>query len=341
MSKAAMKFHVPDHLHASSPVEHNGSSRNDVRMMVLDRLTGEYQHDRFPSISSYLRKGDVLVFNQSRTIPARLTAIYKQKEIEVRLARKIKETVWEVLIVGASLSRGDRVQFADGHEAQIEGNGSETPLVQLSFELKGMDFWEFIFKYGTPIYYEYIKEPWPLADYQTLYSCSPGSVEMTSAGRAFTWKQLAELEKRGVETAFLTLHTSLSYYSNNQWPNPSYHPESYVIPEKTKFLVQQAKREGRRIIAVGTTVVRALESAADVTGELKNLKDLSYLYVDEKHPLSIVDGLLTGFHEPEASHLDLLKAFIDEEQLMTAYQSAISEGYKWHEFGDVNLILER
>jgi S-adenosylmethionine:tRNA ribosyltransferase-isomerase len=162
---------------------------------------------------------------------------------------------------------------------------------------------------------------------------------MPSAGRAFTWKLLNDLKKKGIEVTFLQLHAGLSYYGNDQWPSPSNHPEYFNIPKQTASVINEAKRRGGRIIAVGTTVVRTLETVADTDGFIKPGEGVTTLYLKEGDTLQTVDGLLTGLHEPEASHLDLLSTVVDKEKLMSAYHSAIDEEYLWHEFGDMNLIL--
>jgi S-adenosylmethionine:tRNA ribosyltransferase-isomerase len=175
--------------------------------------------------------------------------------------------------------------------------------------------------------------------YQTVYASVPGSMEMASAGRAISYKLLHTLKKKGVKIAYVQLHAGLSYYGNDRWPNPANHVEAFCIPEKTAELVNETKKNNGRVIAVGTTVVRALETAVTSDGFVEAQEGATRLYIQKGYPLRAVDGLLTGFHEPEASHLDMLSAFIDEEILMKAYEEVLSAGYLWHEFGDMNLIL--
>ncbi len=149
---------------------------------------------------------------------------------------------------------------------------------------------------------------------------------------------LQQLIQKGVQIAYIQLHTGISYYGNDQWPTPAHHPEAYCVPEAAVQLIQRARQNGDRIIAVGTTVVRALESAVDNEGALVPSKGETRLYIDAHHRLRVVSGLLTGFHEPEASHLDMLSAFVSKERLLSAYQTALQKKYLWHEFGDTNLI---
>ena len=209
----------------------------------------------------------------------------------------------------------------------------------LSFSKSGLELYDAIYRYGEPLYYEYIKTPWPLEMYQTVYASVPGSVEMPSAGRAISWRLLDKLKQKGVKIAYLQLHAGLSYYGNDRWPNPTNHVEAFCIPEETAELVNKTKKNNGRVIAVGTTVVRALETAVTNDGIVEAQEGATRLYIQKGYPLRAVDGLLTGFHEPEASHLDLLSAFIDEDLLMKAYEEVLSAGYLWHEFGDMNLIL--
>jgi S-adenosylmethionine:tRNA ribosyltransferase-isomerase len=197
-----------------------------------------------------------------------------------------------------------------------------------------------IYRLGQPIRYEYISSPWDLDYYQTVYAREPGSAEMPSAGRAFTWRMLFDLKRQGIDSAYLTLHTGLSTYMDDQLD--SLHPaseEEYYIGEITANKINKCRETNGRIIAVGTTVVRALESAANDLSRIAAGHDYTRLHIDNIHELRIADGLITGLHEPEASHLDLLSAFIPPDLIRKAYEEAIHLGYLWHEFGDLNLII--
>jgi S-adenosylmethionine:tRNA ribosyltransferase-isomerase len=188
--------------------------------------------------------------------------------------------------------------------------------------------------------YEYIQQPWNLDYYQTVFATIPGSVEMPSAGRAFSWELLFRLQKKGVKIAYITLHTGLSYLLDDKWhKGPDKNFENYKVPEETVEMIRETKEQGGRVVAVGTTVVRALETAAMETGELQASEGWTNLYIQHDTKLHVCDGLITGMHEPEASHLQLLSAFVNSDQLHTAYKEAIHYQYLWHEFGDMNLIL--
>jgi S-adenosylmethionine:tRNA ribosyltransferase-isomerase len=339
MTLAKNLFHIPENLNADHPIELMGRSRDDVRLMVLNSKTGATFHHHFHEIGSFLLQGDVLVLNNSRTIPSVLRGKQGKREIEIRLSRRISDHQWEALIVGGIYSSKELILFPNGVIAYVLGNGSELPLVLLEFSVSGQKLYELFYEFGGPIRYEYIHQPWPLEVYQTVYASIPGSVEMPSAGRAFSWRLLNQLKQNGIDLAFLQLHAGLSYYGNDQWPLPNKHPESFHIPAVTADVINKAKQNGRRIIAVGTTVVRTLETVADSRGFVKSGEGITTLYIKDGYKLKTVNGLLTGLHEPEASHLDLLSTFVDKEKLISSYHGAIDKGYLWHEFGDMNLIL--
>lgn len=333
------KFIIPEKLNATVPPEIRGNSRSDVNLLVLDRGSENSHHSHFQNIGSFLEEGDLLVFNNSRTIPAVLRGkIKRSREVEIRLSRKLSSHKWEALIVDQKLPIGTWIKFADGVRAVLTGYHETQPLVYLEFSIEDEYFLEFLYKHGEPIRYEYIHSSLPLDYYQTAYGTVPGSVEMCSAGRAFTWQLLKELKEKGVRISFIQLHAGLSYYGNDTWPDPSDHPEWFQVSEQAAQLINETKLKNHRVIAVGTTVVRTLETVAE-NGMVVQGSGLTNLYINRSKQLQIVDGLLTGFHEPEASHLDLLTAFISEERLMESYQKALEHHYLWHEFGDMNLIL--
>ncbi|MCS1350766.1 S-adenosylmethionine:tRNA ribosyltransferase-isomerase [Mechercharimyces sp. CAU 1602] len=328
-------FTVPAHLHAAIPPEIRGDGRDHVRMMVIEEASGKITDTHFKKLSSFLRSGDLIVFNNSRTLPAHLPL----PEGYLRLSQQVSDHEWDVLIQNHPAQIGTRFQWSPTFSATITGTGSEPPLKRLSFSLRGAALIDSIYRYGQPIRYEYVKRLWELPSYQTVYATKPGSVEMPSAGRAFTWKMMHTLQKRNIGLAFLTLHAGLSYYEGDHWPQPSAHPEFVQLTPATAALINQTKAKGGRVIAVGTTVVRAIESAINKEGEVIPYHHFTDLYIKENHSLHVVDGLLTGFHEPEASHLEMLSAFIPQRSLFRAYEHALKEGYLWHEFGDLNLIL--
>jgi S-adenosylmethionine:tRNA ribosyltransferase-isomerase len=227
---------------------------------------------------------------------------------------------------------------------------------KILFDQSGWRLTDLLYRLGQPIRYEYVSQAWSLNDYQTVYANVPGSAEMPSAGRALTWELLVKLQKSGVNVANLVLHTGLSSYMDDTVDAQHIaSEEEFMIPQSTVDAIKKCRMSGGRIVAVGTTVVRALESAAlREAGETPALpgcarsqlgssaagaSSYTRLRIDSSHKLRVVDGLITGLHEPEASHLDLLSAFLDREVLASAYREAVDLGYLWHEFGDLNLIV--
>jgi S-adenosylmethionine:tRNA ribosyltransferase-isomerase len=338
----SLDFNLPASLNATHPPERRGLSRDQVKMLVLDRVTGNVIHDRFIQIENYLNAGDILVLNKSRTIPAILRGEWHSngkvigRNIELRLARKKNDSVWEALIVATNVKSGDCFKFSDLLEAKVIGEVFNSPLKTIQFTLQGKGLYEELYSMGEPIRYEYIHHQWNLDYYQTVFASMPGSVEMPSAGRAFSWEILLKLQKKGVRLVFLQLHTGLSYLLDEEYAHsPEDHFEEYSIRQEDMEAIKKAKDSGGKVVAAGTTVVRALETAV-----LKSaIKGWTNLYITSDYELQLVDGIITGFHEPKASHLDMLTAFVEEARLFEAYNIAIEQNYLWHEYGDINLII--
>lgn len=350
MSSAPFTFNLPPELSAKEPPERRGIGRDQVRLLVIDRQTGARTHTRFDRIGEFLQAGDLLVFNSSRTLPAALKGCAAKSApcIEARLAEHLPDDSWLVLLLcqngepfACGLRDGMEIQFGHQLTGKVIKRDEQIPrLWQMRFSKSGTELVDEIYRLGQPVRYEYVSAPWDLDYYQTVYAQEPGSSEMPSAGRAFTWKLLFDLRRRKVEIAYLVLHTGLSSYMDDELD--ARHPaseEKYFIGETAAAKINRARSEGRRVIAVGTTVVRALESASDESGLVRPGHAYTRLRVTENHQLKAVDSLLTGMHEPEASHLDLLAGFLPPEQIRTAYEEAVELKYLWHEFGDLNLIL--
>lgn len=337
-----MKFEVPDELNAKEPPERRGLRRDYVKMMVLDKNTGNTNHTQFYQLDRYLKKGDLLVLNASRTVPAVLKS-WKEvdgTEVEIRLAHRKTESIWEALPVSGNVKKGDIIRFSPTLTADIIEQSEDTPFVSLAFNLCCSSLFNQIYNLGEPVRYEYIQNPWNLDYYQTVFATIPGSVEMPSAGRAFSWELLFRLQKKGVKVAYITLHTGLSYLLDDKWhKGPDKNFENYQVPQETANFISETKNKGGRVIAVGTTVVRTLETVAQQYGGIQAAGGWTNLYITENTKLQVCDGLITGMHEPEASHLQLLSAFVDRAKLYNAYNDAIQKRYLWHEFGDMNLIL--
>jgi S-adenosylmethionine:tRNA ribosyltransferase-isomerase len=316
--------------------------------MVIDRNNDRVEHSNFNHISKFLRPSDLLVFNTSRTLPAAIDgcAIAMGRCMELRLAQHLQDDSWLTLPLchqrpTCPMQVGAQVDFGYGLTAIIENRDTHIPqLWKVRFSKSGSELMDVLYRLGRPIRYEYVSAPWDLDYYQTVYAKEPGSAEMPSAGRAFTWKLLFDLKRYGVETAHIVLHTSLSSYMDDAVDAQHLaSEEEYFISETAASKINQTHQQGGRVLAVGTTVVRALESVADANGKVQPQHGYTRLHISADHKLKTIDGLLTGLHEPEASHLDLLTAFLPAEKIKSAYEDAVRRGYLWHEFGDLNLIL--
>jgi S-adenosylmethionine:tRNA ribosyltransferase-isomerase len=343
-------FTLPPELSAKEPPERRGLGRDQVQLMVIDRLTHRVEHTQFNQLGQFLRPGDLLVFNTSRTLPASLDGCAAPTGpcMEIRLAQHLPDDSWLALLLCQSgdpfacgLHSGVQLDFGQGLMGTVGDRNPNIPrLWNIRFSKSGTELLDILYRLGRPIRYEYVSAPWNLDYYQTVYAKEPGSAEMPSAGRAFTWKLLLELKRQGIETAPIVLHTSLSSYMDDELD--AQHPaseEEYFISETTAEKINRTHQQGGRLIAVGTTVVRALESVADETGKVQAGHGYTRLHISADHQLKTVDGLLTGMHEPEASHLDLLTAFLPANQIQEAYEDAVQRRYLWHEFGDLNLIV--
>jgi S-adenosylmethionine:tRNA ribosyltransferase-isomerase len=361
--RSAVRFSLPPDLEAAAPPEARGLRRDHVRLLLVDRATGSVAHHRFHELPRLLEPGDLLVVNDSRTLPASLLGHTPVgTPLEIRLAAKDPGTAgserWLGLPLGVPagvedpalvptearpaappLAAGERLEFAGGLTATVLGRHPEArALIWLAFDAGGERLAQALHRAGRPVRYAYVPRPWPLHHYQTLFAAGPGSAEMASAGRPFTVQTLRDLRDRGVGLATVSLHAGLSTYGDPATDRSFVPAEPYLVPEATAAAIARSRAAGGRVVAVGTTVVRALETAAGA-GTVKAGAGVSRLRIGAGHRLLAVDGLLTGLHEPEASHLDLLAAFLDRQALDRAYASALAAGYLWHEFGDVCLLL--
>src|SRR5437660_4935965 len=331
-------FTLPPELSAKEPPERRGIRRDQVRLLLIERATGRVEHSRFDKIDNYLRAGDLLVFNSSRTLPASLGGCCATHGpcMEVRLAERLPDGAWLALLIceqgdpfGCGLRAGMQIEFAEKLAATVLERDANIPrLWRLRFSISGTELVDLIYRLGKPIRYEYVSAPWDLDYYQTVYATEPGSAEMPSAGRAFSWKLLLDLKRRGIDTAYIVLHTGLSSYMDDELD--LIHPaseEEYFVSATTAEKISHARENCGRVIAVGTTVVRALESVADSEGRVNEKQGYTRLKIDSQHRLKALDGLLTGLHEPEASHIDLLSAFLSPETIRAAYEEAIARKY--------------
>ncbi len=332
----AFSFALPAANEATTAPERRGLERDGVRLLVTDRASGAQHDTAFRDLAAYLRRGDLLVVNDSATIPAALVARRGDgASFALHLSSRISAELW--------LAEPRENTVAPGERAWLDEDGGVTFLAPVDAEHPRLWYVlldlpcsvdTFLARNGAPIRYRYVTDALPLAAYQTIFARVPGSAEMPSAGRPFTTRAVEDVRAAGVELVPITLHTGVSSAERHERP----YREWFDVSASAAAAVNAARRRGGRVIAVGTTVVRALESAA-AGGEAVAANGWTDLIVTRERGASVVDALLTGFHEPQASHLDLLRAFAGDALLDSAYTHALAEGYLWHEFGDVHLLL--
>jgi S-adenosylmethionine:tRNA ribosyltransferase-isomerase len=345
---------------ASEPPEARGLQRDEVRLMVARRSSDAIVHTHFRRLPAYLGSGDLVVINNSATLPAALPATRADgTRIEVRFATRAPSRTGGIDRAGAADSQHqpDRCvvelrsdsgtsPLADGRageEIQLPARATMQLLAPYVgrgrlwlARTEGTDgMHRYLGDHGHPIRYGYVRRPWPLSAYQTIYATEAGSAEMPSAGRPFTAELLTRLIAMGVLIAPVTLHAGVSSPEAHEPP----YPEEYTVPAPTARLVNQVRAAGHNVIAIGTTVVRALESAASPDGTIGPRQGWTNLVISQDHPVQVVDGLLTGWHEPTASHIQMLDAIAGEPLIRRSYESALARDYLWHEFGDSHLIL--
>jgi S-adenosylmethionine:tRNA ribosyltransferase-isomerase len=337
---AVTTFTLPPANEATSPPERRGLARDGVRLLVSDRAARTHRDATFRDLASLFRPGDLLIANDSTTIPAALVARRANGEtFALHLSTRIADDLW-IAEPRAPVATGERVALAGGTAIFLAPIDAVHPRLWYIGLALTQPVGEMLAQYGAPIRYRYVTEAFPLADYQTIFARSThpelveGSAEMPSAGRPFTRRVLDDLRSAGIAIATVTLHTGVSSPERHERP----YREWYDVPAATAAAVNATLLRGGRVIAIGTTVVRALESAV-ADGEVIASSGWTSLIVTPERGVALVDGLLTGFHEPQASHLDLLRAFADQPFLASAYDHAIEQGYLWHEFGDVHLLL--
>jgi S-adenosylmethionine:tRNA ribosyltransferase-isomerase len=332
--------------------------RLDTRLLLVEPEGGVLEDHEFRELPDILRAGDVLVLNDAATLPASLPASAQGGPIEVRLAAAgATSRDWTAVLFGSGDWRrrtedrpppprakvGAVLSFAPGLLARIERVHEVSPrLVDLRFDQQGDELWAELYRIGRPVQYSHLCGPLSLGQVQTAFGGRPCSVEMPSAGRPLTLGLLAQMRRRGVAIASLTHAAGLSATGDPAVDAALPLPERFEIPQATVEAVRRARQAGGRVVAGGTTVVRALEgSALAHRGELRAGAGRADLRVSSKSVLAVVDGLLTGVHEPDTSHFELLGAFAPEPTLGAAYRHAESRGYLGHEFGDAWLILGR
>jgi S-adenosylmethionine:tRNA ribosyltransferase-isomerase len=342
-----LDFELPAELEAGEPPEERGLRRDGVRLMVSSAGAGTVQHTLFRCLPAFLHPGALLVINTSATINAAL-AVRRPDEsaAELHLSTHLPGGLWTVELRAAGgrnpllLAAPETLSLPAGGVARIlapyrSGPGGRLTRLWLAQLELPADLSGYLERHGFPIRYGYVRERWPLSAYQTVYATEPGSAEMPSAGRAFTPELLAALIAGGVRIAPLLLHTGVASLEADERP----YDEFYRVSLPTAQLVNATHEIGRRVIAVGTTVVRALETVTDEQGTVHPGEGWTDVVVAPERGTRAVDALLTGLHEPRSSHLAMLEAIAGRPHLKQAYASALTHGYLWHEFGDLHLIL--
>jgi S-adenosylmethionine:tRNA ribosyltransferase-isomerase len=334
----APAFVLPSQNEARTPPEARGIARDEVKLLVTPRDGAPSRHYLLRDLPRELTARDLLVVNDSATIPAALDMRRWEDgtSVAVHFSTQIAAALW-IVEPREHARPGDEFMRPDGAAVTLLAQAAP-PSARLWYaHVAGMeDVTAYLQRHGRPISYAYVAGRWPIGDYQTIFARVPGSAEMPSAGRPFTARVLNGLASAGVGLATLTLHTGVASGENGEAPPL----ERYHVPLQTVHAIEAARRRGGRVIAVGTTVVRALESAAAQNGgTLAPATAFTDLVVSPEHGVRTVDGLLTGFHEPRATHLQMLAAFIAPASLGDAYAQALERGYLWHEFGDLQLIL--
>jgi len=348
-----LDFQLPPALEASQPPEARGLARDEVRLMVSYLATDQVVHTQFCALPDFLAAGDLIVINTSATLNAAINVARADgSPLELHLSTHLPGHLWLVeLRQPAGTATKPFAEGSAGERLTLPAGATVTLLAPYRPEkspqagrrvrlwVAGLDLPrplnDYLDQYGFPIRYSYVTGSWPKQYYQTVYAAEPGSAEMPSAGRAFTPELITQLVSRGILFAPLVLHTGVASLEAHEPP----YEEFYRVPVETARLVNMTQAAGKRVIAVGTTVVRALETVTDAEGITHPGEGWTRLVITPGRGLRAVNALLTGFHEPQASHLALLEALAGRGHLGVTYTEALQQGYLWHEFGDLHLIL--
>jgi S-adenosylmethionine:tRNA ribosyltransferase-isomerase len=342
MKRADLIFDRPSELAATAPAELRGLARDEVRLLVSS--PDGHQHAHFRDLAAFLEPGDLLVVNHSATLPASLPASSSVGDFTLSLSTNFGGGLWIVEPRWSTAQPGPLPIHA-GEKFRVAGLDARfiqpyPGLNRLWLATIHGDLPTAMERFGKPIRYGYVNESYPMDFYQTIFASVPGSAEMPSAAYPFTQRVLDSLSARGVELAGIVLHTgvsSLEVEAEEVESHPLY-PEPFVVPDMTAQAVNRAHAEGRRVIAVGTTCVRALESAWD-GAQVRASSGFTRVYIHPRRGVHTVDGLISGLHDPVTSHLAMLYAIAGKELIQSGYSEAVHEGYLWHEFGDSHLIL--
>jgi S-adenosylmethionine:tRNA ribosyltransferase-isomerase len=342
-----LDFELPPELEATQPPELTVGRRDAVRLMVSVGIQPPV-HTTASDLARFLDPGDLVVINTSATVPAAVDGAATGGEyVVVHFSTELPTGLWLVEVrrpVDGAASQPHTGDFTGaplhlpGHATvQILGPMPGSARLWVASLDLGRPVVEYLEEWGRPIRYRYVPATWPIDAYRNVYANEPGSAEMPSAGRPVTAEVLTSLITRGVGVSPLVLHTGVASLEGNEMP----YPERYRVPVETARQVNQTHHSGHRVVAIGTTVVRALESVTDAEGVTHPGEGWTDLVITPETGVRAVDGLLTGWHEPEATHLLMLEAVAGRGPLEIAYPEALAAGYRWHEFGDSHLLLPR
>ena len=341
LKKQDFYFDLPEELIAQTPLEDRSSSR----LMVMDRETGEIEHKHFRDITEYLNEGDCLVLNETKVLPARLIGARKDTgtKVEVLLLKRLTDDTWETLVYPGKKARvGHVIEFGDGLlEAEVVDIVEEGNRV-VKFHFDGI-FEELLDKLGQMPLPPYIKEK--LEDknrYQTVYAKNEGSAAAPTAGLHFTKELLEKVKEKGVNIAHVTLHVGLGTFRPvkvDDVESHHMHSEFYIVEEDQAKLINDTKKAGKRVIAVGTTSCRTLESATGEDGILKSGSGWTEIFIYPGYHFKMIDALITNFHLPESTLVMLVSALAGKENIMHAYETAVQEKYRFFSFGDAMIII--
>lgn len=342
---------LPESMIATDPPEARGLARDEVRLLVTHVEDDSVIHTRFTHFPEFLREGDVIVVNTSATLNAALAARRPNgEEIELHLSQRLSADEWVVELRLPTLRGTEPLRTATaGETIEIPAGGAVNLLSHYTRDVTGPsesrlwladvslpeDYDRYLEVHGFPIRYGYVPRQWPLFYHQTMFARTPGSAEMPSAGRPFSTRVVEALIRKGISIAPILLHTGVSSLEDHEPP----YPEFYRVEPGTARLVNEARDRGGRAVAIGTTSARALETVTNSRGKVEAGEGWTDLVITADRGLDVVDGMLTGFHEPRASHLAMLYALAGRAHVDHAYAAAVRRKYLWHEFGDVHLIL--
>lgn len=340
LKKKDFYYELPEELIAQHPLEH----REESRLMVLNKYTGSVEHKHFKDIINYLNEGDCLVLNDTRVIPARLFGSRpgKDESIEILLVKKIGCDKWETLVrPGKKVKIGTEIIFGDGLLKGRVLDIMEDGVRVIEFMYEGI-FEEILDKLGEMPLPPYIKES--LSDkerYQTVYSKNEGSAAAPTAGLHFTKELLHEIENKGVNLAYITLHVGLGTFRPVKVENIEdhhMHSEYFEVTDEACNIINKAKTNGKRVIAVGTTSTRTLESIGDKDGFIEPKKGWTDIFIYPGYKFKVIDALITNFHLPESTLIMLVSAFAGKENIFNAYRIAVDKKYRFFSFGDAMFI---